>query len=92
VSKKKKKKRTTWQRAIVFFYGNVLTKKVMITCCHHLLLWWCYGLIWWFLSVYKVQGTIKEEFVANVVHAEMQRCHLYIACHATKATNVATSY
>jgi hypothetical protein len=35
---------------------------------------------------------IKEEFVTNVVQAEMQRCHLYIIRHATRATNATTSY
>jgi hypothetical protein len=37
--------------------------------------------------VYRVHGTTKKEFVANVVHAKMQCCHLYIARHATRATN-----
>ncbi len=37
-------------------------------------------------------GIIKEEFVANVVQAEMQRCDLYIARHATRATNATTFY
>jgi hypothetical protein len=31
----------------------------------------CYGLIWWFLGAYKVQGTTKETFVANAVQIEM---------------------
>jgi hypothetical protein len=44
------------------------------------------------LGVYKVHGTIKKKIVANVVQAEMQHCHLYIACHVVRATNVATSY
>jgi hypothetical protein len=44
------------------------------------------------LDVYKVQGIIKEEVVVNVVQAEMQRCHLYIARHAAKAINATTSY
>jgi len=45
----------------------------------------------WFLGVYKVQGTTKEVFVANVVKAEMQRYHLYITHHAIRATNVVAS-
>jgi len=44
------------------------------------------------LGVYRVQGTIKEKNVGNVVQVEMQCCHMYIAHHATRATNVATSY
>jgi hypothetical protein len=51
----------------------------------------CYGLICWFFGVYKVQETKKEKFVANAVQVEMQRRHLYIAHHATRATN-ATFY
>jgi hypothetical protein len=43
-------------------------------------------------GVYKVQGTTKEEFVANVVQAEMQRCHLYTVNHVTRATNAVTFY
>jgi hypothetical protein len=39
------------------------------------------------LGVYKVRETTKEEFVTNVVQVEMQRRHLYIVHHATKATN-----
>jgi hypothetical protein len=31
------------------------------------------------LSVYKVQGITKEEFVANAIHVEMQCRHLYIS-------------
>jgi hypothetical protein len=44
------------------------------------------------LGVYRVQGTLKEIFVANVVQVEMQRCHLYITCHEAMALNVTTSY
>ncbi len=44
------------------------------------------------MGVYKVQGTTKEEFVANVVHVEMQRYHLYITRNATKATNAIVAY
>jgi hypothetical protein len=44
------------------------------------------------LGVYKVQGTTKEKFVANVTHVEMQCYHLYIVHHATRAVNVALSY
>jgi hypothetical protein len=60
--RRRRKKKTVWQRAVVFFYGGVLTKKAMETYCHHLLLLWCEGLIWWFLGVYRVHGTIKEDF------------------------------
>jgi hypothetical protein len=28
------------------------------------------GLIWWFFGVFRVQGTTKEEFVANAIHVE----------------------
>jgi len=31
----------------------------------------CYDLIWWFLSVYKVQDQTKAQFVANAVQVEM---------------------
>jgi len=31
----------------------------------------CLGLIWCFLGVYRVEETIKEEFVANAVQVEM---------------------
>jgi uncharacterized membrane protein YwzB len=31
----------------------------------------CLGLIWWFLDVYRVEETIKEEFVVNAVKVEM---------------------
>ncbi len=41
------------------------------------------------MGVFKVRGTMKEEFVANVVHVEMQHCHMSIVHHTTKATNVA---
>jgi len=44
------------------------------------------------LGVYRVEGTIKEEFVANAIQTEMQRYHMYIFHHATKVTNAATSY
>jgi hypothetical protein len=44
------------------------------------------------LGVYKVQGTTKEEFVANVIQVEMQRCHLYTAYHVPRATNVTITY
>jgi len=52
----------------------------------------CSGLIWWFFGVYKVQGTTKEKFVANVVQVEIQHRHLYIVHHSTKATNVTATY
>jgi len=44
------------------------------------------------LGVYGVQDQTQEEFVANVVQVEMQRCHFYTARHAAKAANVATTY
>jgi hypothetical protein len=44
------------------------------------------------LGVYKVQGKTKEEFVTNVIHVEIQCCHLYIACHVVRATNAAIVY
>jgi hypothetical protein len=44
------------------------------------------------LGVYKVQGTIKEEFVANAVQVEMQCWHLYTIRHATRVANTTTSY
>ncbi len=42
----------------------------------------CYGLIWWFLGVYRVQDQTKAQFVANAVQVEMQRRHFYTAHHA----------
>jgi hypothetical protein len=44
------------------------------------------------MGVYRVQGTIKEEFVTNVIQVEMQNYHLYIIHHATKATNSTPFY
>ncbi len=44
------------------------------------------------LGVYRVQGIIKEEFVANVVQVEMQCYHLYIVSHVTSGTNAAAFY
>jgi hypothetical protein len=44
------------------------------------------------LIVYKVQETTKEEFVANAIHVEMQRCHLHIARHVARAANVIATY
>ncbi len=52
----------------------------------------CQGLTWWFFGVYRVQGQTQEEFVGIAVQVEMQRRHLYIACHVTKATNAAAAY
>ncbi len=52
----------------------------------------CYNLIWWFLGVYRVHGTIKEKFVTNVVHVEVQRRHLYIVHHATRVAKVIATY
>jgi hypothetical protein len=42
--------------------------------------------------VFRVEGAIKEEFVANAVWVEMQCCHLYIVCQATRAKNATSSY
>jgi hypothetical protein len=44
------------------------------------------------LGVYKVQDQTQEEFVANAVQVEMQRCHFYTACHAAKSANATTAY
>jgi hypothetical protein len=44
------------------------------------------------LGVYRVQDQTKAQFVANAVHVEMQRRHLYTAHHATKVANVAAAY
>jgi hypothetical protein len=44
------------------------------------------------LGVYRVHGTSKEKFVANVIQVEMQRYHLYIIRHAAKVVNVTTAY
>jgi hypothetical protein len=44
------------------------------------------------LGVYKVQEIIKENFVTNVVHVEMERHHLYIACHVIRVANVVATY
>jgi len=44
------------------------------------------------LGVYKVQEITKEEFVANAVQVEMQCCHLYITCHATRTANAIAIY
>jgi hypothetical protein len=52
----------------------------------------CSIIIWWFLGVYKVQETTKEEFVANVVHVEMQCRHLYTTRHAARVANAIVVY
>jgi len=44
------------------------------------------------LCVYRVEETIKEEFVTNAIQVEMERCHFYIARHVARATNVTTAY
>jgi hypothetical protein len=44
------------------------------------------------LGVYRVQGQTQEEFVATVVQVEMQRRHLYTACHVAKAANATAAY
>jgi hypothetical protein len=43
-------------------------------------------------GVYKVEETIKEEFVANVIQVEMQCRHFYIAHRAARVINVAVTY
>jgi hypothetical protein len=87
-----KKKTMARQHAIIFFYGGVPINKAIATCYHPLLLWWCSGLIWWFLDVYTIQGTTKEEFVANAIQVEMQCCDLYTICYTTRAINIVASY
>jgi len=44
------------------------------------------------LDVYRVEETIKEEFVANAIQVEMQRCNFYIARHAARAINAVAAY
>jgi hypothetical protein len=44
------------------------------------------------LGVYKVQGKTKEKLIINAIHVQMQCHHLYIVCHAVKATNVTITY
>ncbi len=66
-------------QCLLYFY-NFFSSKV------------CLGLIWWFLDVYRVEETTKEEFVVNVVQVEMQCHHFYIIHHAVRATNVTTAY
>jgi hypothetical protein len=44
------------------------------------------------LDVYKVQGTTKEEFVANAIHVEIQHHHLYTTHHVARATNATNTY
>jgi hypothetical protein len=44
------------------------------------------------LGVYRVEETIKEEFVANAVQVEMQRHHFYTLHHAINAINAAVAY
>jgi hypothetical protein len=39
------------------------------------------------LGVYKVEETIKEEFVANAIQVEMQCHHFYTTRHAIRAAN-----
>jgi hypothetical protein len=50
------------------------------------------GFILWFLGVYRVHGTTKEEFDANVVHVEMQHRHLYIVHHVAKTIKAIAAY
>jgi hypothetical protein len=44
------------------------------------------------LGVYKVHGTTKEKFVANVIQVQMQCRHLYIIRHVATITNVTILY
>jgi hypothetical protein len=44
------------------------------------------------LDVYRVEETIKEEFVGNVIQVEMQNHHFYTAHHVARATNATTAY
>ncbi len=44
------------------------------------------------LGVYRVEGTTKEEFVANAIQVEMQHRHFYTACHAARAANAVVAY
>jgi hypothetical protein len=52
----------------------------------------CYGLIWWFLGVYRVHDQTKAEFVANAVQVEMQRRHFYTTHHVANAANATIAY
>jgi hypothetical protein len=38
------------------------------------------------------RAQLKKNFVANVIQVEMQRYHLYIVRHATRAANETFSY
>jgi len=44
------------------------------------------------LGVYRVEGTTKEEFVANAIQVEMQHRHFYTARHAARAANAVVAY
>jgi len=44
------------------------------------------------LSVYKVEDTTKEEFVANAVQVDMQHRHFYTTCHVTKVASATAVY
>jgi hypothetical protein len=44
------------------------------------------------LGVYRVEETIKDDFVANAIQVEMQCRHFYITCHAARAANVVVTY
>jgi len=44
------------------------------------------------LGVYKVEETIKEEFVANVIQVEMQCHHFYTTRHVARAANATIAY
>ncbi len=52
----------------------------------------CWGLIWWYLGVYRVEEITKEKFVANAVQVEMQRRHFYTFRHAAKIANAIAVY
>ncbi len=44
------------------------------------------------MGIYRVEETTKEKFVANVVQVEMQHCHFYTFCHASKDANAIAAY
>jgi len=43
-------------------------------------------------GVYRVEETIKEEFVANAIQVEMQHHHFYTARHAARTVNATATY
>jgi hypothetical protein len=44
------------------------------------------------LGDYRIEETIKEKFVANVIQVEMQHSHFYTLHHASKAANAVAAY